>query len=456
MGKLLWEAIERSSTGPVMLEEKFETELFPTVLAEVEAKYQVEWNHEDAVMIDPDMADAVFRAGLELLLEVGLYCKDTRRIVKFSEEEILEAIATARHEVTLGSGRDAITLSPRAPGDAQHPYTWFPAGALTNDLDLYKTFARTSMQEPTCDGVIPIPLLGIGDLKNILDTPSQTVVCQAEARAMNEVAAWAGKPGLFFGIPMSATTPLAMMSTFGPGMYTRENCTLPVQILQDMRVNYDRFNLAFFADQHGIEPWMSSSPALYGYVTGPAQAAIEIIAHTLGMLAYSGGSLTQAMSLSIHGSYVGNDITWCNSAAALAAERNLQLPWVSFGSTGQPGSAFSDDAWYDTAVACINACISGMEALWLAGGSTGIECRWAGEVARAAATLTPQEGAEMIAKINDRERQPPPAPLPLDQLYDTTTLRPKQELVDQYRKFTRIFTELGLDYPTWTEPLGDN
>jgi hypothetical protein len=268
---------------------------------------------------------------------------------------------------------------------------------------------------------------------------------------MNEVAAWAGKPGLFFGIPMSATSELSLMSTFGPGLYNRHNCTLPVQILQDMRVSYDRFNLAFFAEQHGIEPWMSSSPALYGYVTGPEQAAIEIIAHTLGMLAYSGGALTQAMSMSIHGTYVGNDISWCNSAAGLAAERNLGLPWVSFGSVGDPASAFSDDAWYGSALACINACISGMEGLWLAGGATGLECRWAGEVARAAAGLSPEEGAEIIRKINAAEREPARGPGRLDELYDLTTLRPRPELVDQYRKFTRIFRDLGLDYPTWTD-----
>jgi len=241
------------------------------------------------------------------------------------------------------------------------------------------------------------------------------------------------------------------MSTFGPGMYTKENCTLPVQILQDMRINYDRFNLTFFAQQQGIEPWMSSSPALYGYLTGPEQGAIEIIAHTLGMLAYSGGSLTQAMSMSVHGTYVGNDISWCNSAAALAAERNLGLPWVTFGSTGTPGSAFSDEAWYETAIACINACISGIEALWLAGGSTGIECRWAGEVARAAARLTPEEGAAIIKEIRSIEYGPTPPPQSLEKLYDMTTLQPKQELIDRYRKFTRIFQGFGLDYPSWQD-----
>ena len=33
MGRLLWEAIQRSTTGPIMSEEKFETELLPSVLA---------------------------------------------------------------------------------------------------------------------------------------------------------------------------------------------------------------------------------------------------------------------------------------------------------------------------------------------------------------------------------------------------------------------------------------
>jgi hypothetical protein len=305
------------------------------------------------------------------------------------------------------------------------------------------------MQEPTCDGVIPLPLFAVGNMKNIADTPASTLVCLTEARVMNEAATWAGKPGLFFGIPMSATTPLALMSTFGSGLYNKNNCTLPVQILQDMRVDYDRFNLAFFADQQGIEPWMSCSPTLYAYLTGPEQGAMEIIAHTLGMLAYSGGALTQAMSVSVHGTYVGNDISWCNSAAALAAERNLKLPWVSFGMTGNPAGALSDDNWYDTAAACINGCISGMEGLWLAGGNTGLEARWAGEIARAGATLSPKEGVEIIKKINAAERAPAPPGVPLDKLYDLATLRPQQELVDQYRKFTRIFQDLGLDYPTW-------
>ena len=63
MGKLLWEAIERSSTGPVMLEEKFETELFPTVLAEVQA---------GIAGTDPARADEALWTLQGIILESGV------------------------------------------------------------------------------------------------------------------------------------------------------------------------------------------------------------------------------------------------------------------------------------------------------------------------------------------------------------------------------------------------
>jgi methylamine--corrinoid protein Co-methyltransferase len=449
MGRLLWEMLDRTTTGPIMKEEEFETEFFPTRMAEIVARHKIERDPDEPIMSDPAMADEIFQAGVELLLEVGLYCKDTKRIVKLTEEEIKEVINTRKSEVTLGKDRDAITLKPRAPGDKQHPYTFFPAGTITTDTNLYRLHALTVAQEPTCDGLIPIPLFGIGDTKLISGTPAQTLLVLTEARIMNEVANWAGKPGLFLGIPMSATSTIDLMSVFASGLYNKHNCCMPVQVLQDMRINYDRFNQAYFAKQHGITPWMSSAPVMYAYLTGPEQAAVEIIAHTLGMMAFSDGSLTQAMSVTVRGSYSGPHIWWCNSAAALAAERNLKVPWLSFGGVGDPQWALWDDHWYKMAVACISACISGMEGMWLAGGSTGPEARWAGEIARAAAGIKVSDGTAMIKEIMKRPKASKPAPALLSDLYDMKTLRPRKELIDQYRKFTKLFREMGLRYPTW-------
>ena len=449
MGRLFWEILDRTMTGPIMDEEEFEIELFPDTLAEIVARHKIEFDPEEPIMADPSVADEIFQAGVELLVEVGLYCKDTRRIVKFTEQEIKEVIRTRKSEVTLGKDRDAVTLKPRAPGDKQHPYTFFPAGNASRDVNLYRLYALTVAQEPTCDGLFPLPLMGLGEIKPASGTPTETLLTLTEARIMNEVAAWVGKPGMFLGIPMSATTPLALMNAFASGLYNKHNCTMPVQILQDMRINNDRLNLAYFAQQHGIIPWISSCPVLYAYLTGPEQAAVEAIAHTLGTMALSDGSFTQAMSCTIDNRYNGPDVWWCNSAAALAAERNLGVPWISFGSIGNQVSPLTDDAWYAIAAQCINACISGMEGMWLCGGNTGLEARWGGEITRAAAGIKVSDGIAIIKEIAKVLKEPKMAPVPLSELYDLKSLRPTQKFLDHYQKFTRIFKDKGLDYPTW-------
>ena len=225
-------------------------------------------------------------------------------------------------------------------------------------------------------------------MKLVAGTPAQTLLCLTEAQIMNEVATWVGRPGLFLGIPMSATTPLTLMSVFSSGLYNKHNCCMPVQVLQDMRINYDRFNQAYFAQQHGIQPWMSSSPTLYAYLTGPEQGAVEIIAHTLGMMAYSGGTLTQAMSVSVHGTYTGNDITWCNSAAALAAERNLRCRGSASGGTGDAHGALRRRRLVRHGGRRASPpAFRAWKGMWLAGGADGLEASWAGEMARAAAGL---------------------------------------------------------------------
>jgi hypothetical protein len=167
------------------------------------------------------------------------------------------------------------------------------------------------------------------------------------------------------------------------------------------------------------------------------------------MMAFSDGSFAQGMSNTVDGLYAGPDIWWCNSAAALAVERNLNVPWISFGCMGHQVGPLTDESWYAIAAACITACISGMEGMWLVGGTTGLEARWGGEITRAAAGIKVSDGVAMIKEIAKKYKEPKHMPIPLKELYDLKTLRPSKEFLDQYKKFTKIFKDMGLDYPTW-------
>ena len=65
MGKLFWEIVDRTMTGPIMKEDEFENEFFPTKIAEIVDKYKIEYDPDEPIMADPSMADAIFQAGLE-------------------------------------------------------------------------------------------------------------------------------------------------------------------------------------------------------------------------------------------------------------------------------------------------------------------------------------------------------------------------------------------------------
>lgn len=448
----LWDVLERSQTGPLMKEEEFETEFFPAKIREIVAEHGIKYDPNEPVMTDTSMADEVFEAGLELLLEVGLYNKDTKRIVKFTEEEIKEVLATRRRELILGEGNDQITLSLRGPEDKKPPKTFLPAGIVTSNIELYKAYVLSAAMEPTADGLVALPLMGLGDLKPTTGTPSETLLGLTEGLIMREAAIRVGRPGMYLGIPMSVSSAKAVMGSFNPAGYTRYNCMCPVHIIQDMRIDYDRLNLSFFAQQNYIKPWISSCPTMYAYIRGPEEAAVEGIAHVLGMMAYSGGSFAQAMSATVEGRYEGRDVFWANSAQAIAAERKIRVPWISYGGgvTGQLGSEVS---FYSIAATVITNTISGMEGMWLTGAVPGIEGRWGGEVARAASGLKVSDGVEIVKtllkKYEDKAKVGMPSEDHMPKTYDMKTLKPKKEYLELYSKMKKELQDLGLNYEAW-------
>ena len=44
MGKLFWEIVDRTMTGPLMKEDDFENEFFPAKIAEIVAKHKIEFD----------------------------------------------------------------------------------------------------------------------------------------------------------------------------------------------------------------------------------------------------------------------------------------------------------------------------------------------------------------------------------------------------------------------------
>ncbi len=452
MGHLLWEVLERTRTGPIMKEDEFENTFFPEKVKQLVQDYKIKWDGEP-ILTDAQMADAIYEASIQLLVQCGLYCKDTKHLVKFTETELREVVKTRKQEVEWGTGRDILRMRPRGPEDKQHPYCLNAAGWMGSDLSQWRDAVYLVAREPTTDGMIPNIIEASFGQKPTGGTPTESLMVHTECELLTAGARAAGRPGMLLGIPMTATSMIALISAFDPGYYTNRNCMMPVHILQDMRLVLDRVNLAYFAMQHQIVPWQSTSPTLYGYISSPEEAVLEAMAHSLGQMAYADGSFTQAMTNTIDNVYVGADVFWANSAMALAADRNIKAPWISSGIGLNIPMTEAD--WYGTAAACMTACISGMEGMWEVGSTPPLGAKFGSEFTRAAAGTKVSEGTKLIKELITKFT---PALKAFDwsvlsrnlyEFYDQETLKPRKECVDLYKKVTKEFKDMGFDYPTW-------
>ncbi len=83
-----YEVIDRAMSGRYCSEAEFNMQILVPKIQEVVSKYKIKYEPETPIPSDDGLADRVFQAGFELCRDVGMYCPDTERIMRFSEEEL--------------------------------------------------------------------------------------------------------------------------------------------------------------------------------------------------------------------------------------------------------------------------------------------------------------------------------------------------------------------------------
>ena len=116
-----WDVWARAETGPIIPVKEFELRVFFRTVQELVKKYGIKYDPESLVPMDDDLIDRVWKAGLELLINVGILCTDTERVIKFDEQEIKDTIKHVSGEVRLGAGKEAITMVHRDIADRRLP-----------------------------------------------------------------------------------------------------------------------------------------------------------------------------------------------------------------------------------------------------------------------------------------------------------------------------------------------
>jgi len=244
--KIEWllEMLDRAHNGPLLPQDDWDLEIIPTKVAERLAAHRLEksCDRTNPVNCDDSLADEFYQAGVELALEIGMYCIDTERVIKLSEEEIADAIATQPVEVSLGSGSDRIVRRSRRPEDGQPSmFTALVGTPLSEDIYLDVTTAIAAI--PEIDQLSGCTLATVYGRPVVGDTPYETVAARWETTLKKEAIRRAGRPGLALSATQTSPTAYGLLASFGmPGGHDPA-VDLPFALAPaELKTAYDAFH----------------------------------------------------------------------------------------------------------------------------------------------------------------------------------------------------------------------
>lgn len=192
----VFEAYARAKTGPRVDENEWDSRIIPLTARRLKEKYGIRMDKKQIIPTDTNLINNIFRAGMEMLVECGIYCTDTGRVIKFTEDEVRRTVKTAPRVVALGEGRDAVTLKARRFDEKTPPIIQGgPTGAPVAEQDfiaMHEAYAR----EPIVDTIVDGVLQTINGYDPSPNTPFEIAAVKSEAMMVRLAQARAGRPGM--------------------------------------------------------------------------------------------------------------------------------------------------------------------------------------------------------------------------------------------------------------------
>ncbi len=447
------EVAKRAETGPMSTADDFSMQRVAMNASALEKKYGLKYDPKVRVNSDDDVADRVWQAGRELILQCGLYSINSRRLILFDEQEVDETLAAATAEFTAGEGIDAARVYRRNVEDPRPPVIF--GGPFNADVheSMFVKLNEAFAGEPLID-LLLLP----GYLKNLdgvdirPNSGLSTRAAMLYGRWAREAISRAGRPGLpIVGHAVMALNEIACTSE----EWGLRRCDpRAFAIISELEV--DDVTLTRLAYYHaiGCPIYISSTPLIGGYGGGPGGTAIVGVAAHIASVMLGGHVMhlgpqhikykqqTNAMSL------------WMGSVVKQAVARNSKMiNTTSVTKSGRPGSMQYIYEFSALALSVVTSCsnLTGPRPAEPLGWNnvSPLMCRLFAEVGHAAAKLSRQD-ANRIAdalweKYKDRiELKDAPVGLPFEQMYDVKTLRPNAEHWALYEQGRKELKELGV------------
>ncbi|MGD0610853.1 MAG: monomethylamine:corrinoid methyltransferase [Anaerolineales bacterium] len=452
----LLEIFQRSRSGKFMKEVEFDLMLAKRT-QELVKEYKITFDAANVCPADDGMADRVFQAGLQLFCDIGAYHLDTQRVIRFSREEILDALRQAPDTLYLGEGRDMVIARHRGVEDPNPPWNLTgPAGQPCSE-EFYLPLMISYAQEPYVHGIESGATLTYNGYDIMAGTMMEVKAVQRDCATAREAIRRVGKPGMHIGDCATGMTALGKMSASDPVHGLRPCDGRLVAQMCEMKTNDDQLSRVPHLLNYGSHIINLMTPLTGGVGGGPTGVSVVSVAETLlGVVCYF--ATYHYLSIT-HIKWTNNSDPWGMYVLAMTGQamaRNSHIVWTDdpFNVNG----AGTVENLYETAGHAIIGSVCGYQehGVGSTGGNvvdhhTGLEAGWQGEVGIAATRsgITREKANAIALKLLPLYKDTfnnPKLGKAFSELYDLKTITPKQEWQDCYRQAKDTLTKLGLEF----------
>jgi len=449
------EVCKRCDIGPIVKEEDFDLKYVFPKMREIVKKYNIKCNPEEPVPDKDDLADRVFQAAVDFFVEVGAYCKDTSRIIKFSRDEVIKKITEGPHECKGGEGDDEKIWKTRKPDEDSFPWGYVGSGiySSTDEFAMHIVEAYGSIKNANC---IAIPTLGEFKGNRILPKHPLEIkgvfrTSHIAKKALKNVS----RPGLaiFNYMPTSASTQ-ATIAACHPISGVRPSDGWLIPVLAEMKVGYDSLSKVAMLQELNTNYAVASSAMFGGYVGGVEGVAIASVAYVfLSALIFDTNyhcnfPITLKESISST-----RQMLWAVSVASQAVSRNTSMPFFNIGYMANGPS--TENYFYEAAAYIISSVSSGVTCQTpfpskgvMKDGMTPMEVRFYSELIELAPKIKRNKANGIVNKLLEKYEEKlykPERGRSYPECFDTKTNTPDDEYLKLYDKVKTELINIGIN-----------
>lgn len=271
------ELLDRANDGAYISEEDWDLEKISATTRQLVKEYHLEWDRNKIVNDESTLADTTFKAGFELAVELGAYCRSTERIIKLRQDEIEDGLRSMPQALVMGEGKDARTLVARRVGDDRPPLFFGGTPGTAVPERFFLANVTSNVQEPLIDLATCGTLTEVDGRTVRTGHPMEIVATRRELEYMRSALRRVGRPGMGMLAAQSSVPELGDIAV-AQERYLRPCDSHLVPMLNELKIDFRNISRAVNSLEYGMINASLACVIVGGLGGGPAGSAVVNVA----------------------------------------------------------------------------------------------------------------------------------------------------------------------------------